>query len=520
MPDEAGRQPQDATSRTGTAALAVQMTGISKAFGPVQALDDVDFRVAPGEVHGLLGENGAGKTTLMNVLTGLYLADAGSVSLHGEAVELRQPADAVSQGVGMVHQHFELVQAFTALENILLGAETATWSMNTAAHRARITELATQYGFNVRLDHAVAAMEIGDQQKVEILRILYAGSNILVLDEPTTHLTPTEVDQLFSSVRELAAEGLAVVLIAHKLHEVFAVCDRITVLRHGRLAGSLDVAAADRGEVVAMMMGEDVAVPEVRPKACEISDEVVLSLDGAGGRGGPTDVVLVDLDLRVHRGEFVGIAGVAGNGQRELMELLAGLRSIQQGRMHAGGQDVTAARVDERIMAGVAVLPGDRMREGVLPASPLYETYALGRHLLQDGFAPALLEEQAREMITHFDVRTSGPTAPTASLSGGNIQKVLVARALAVSDHADGGAMVVMNPTSGLDVGAAAFVHTQLVATCEAGGGVLLISEDLDELLMLCDRIVVLAHGRFVGEQVADGYDRLALGDMMVAAND
>ncbi len=499
--------------------VAVEMAGIAKSFGDVHALDDVTFRVAPGEVHGLLGENGAGKTTLMNVLTGLYLADRGDVALHGQHVDLRTPSDAVGHGVGMVHQHFELVQAFSALENILLGAVTATWSMDTASHRERIADLADHYGFTVDLDTRVADMEVGDQQKVEILRILYAGADILVLDEPTTHLTPAEVDHLFASVRELAAEGLAVVLIAHKLHEVFAVCDRVTVLRHGRLAGSLDVAAAAHADVVAMMMGDDATMVEARAKTCDIGEDEVLSLRGVTATGGAVDVHLHDLDLQVHRGEFVGIAGVAGNGQRELMELLAGLRPITTGRMHASGVDVTHARVDERIRAGVAVLPGDRMREGVLPASPLYETYALGRHLLHDHFSPHDLQDQARDMIARFDVRTSGPTAPTASLSGGNIQKVLVARALDVSEHAGGGAMVVMNPTSGLDVGAAAFVHDQLVRTCEAGGGVLLISEDLDELLALCDRVVVLSHGRLAGQQVAGDYDRLVLGDLMVAAH-
>ncbi len=502
-----------------TEPLAVEMAGISKAFGDVRALDDVTLRVDPGEIHGLLGENGAGKTTLMNVLTGLYLADAGEVTLHGHHVDLRSPSDAVGHGVGMVHQHFELVQAFTALENILLGAVTATWTMDTASHRERIAELAEHYGFTVDLDTRVADMEVGDQQKVEILRILYAGADILVLDEPTTHLTPAEVTQLFASVRELASEGLAVVLIAHKLHEVFAVCDRLTVLRRGRQVGSLDVASADHADVVAMMMGDDASMLEARAKTCEIGTDEVLSLRGVTATGAATDVTLEGLDLTVHRGEFVGVAGVAGNGQRELMELLAGLRPVSSGRMHATGDDVTDARADERIRAGVAVLPGDRMREGVLPASPLYETYALGRHLLQDGFSPPDLQDQARTMIDRFDVRTSGATAPTASLSGGNIQKVLVARALAVSEHAGGGAMVVMNPTSGLDVGAAAFVHDQLVRTCEAGGGVLLISEDLDELLALCDRVVVLSHGRLVGQQVAGDYDRLVLGDLMVAAH-
>lgn len=499
---------------------AVSMRGISKRFGDTQALDDVIFTVQPGEIHGLLGENGAGKTTLMNVLTGLYRADSGSVDIHGKAVTLTQPADAIAHGVGMVHQHFELVQAFTALENILLGAEKGRWSMDQRAHREAIESLASQYGFELDLDRKVADLEIGQQQKVEILRILYSGTDILILDEPTTHLTPAEVDQLFASTRELAARGLSVILIAHKLHEVTAVCDRITVLRRGVGAGSRTVSDVERHEIVAMMMGEGQEMPQVRSKACEIDDEAVLELRVVMSPGDRDDMALESLDLVVHRGEFVGIAGVAGNGQRELMELLAGIRPIVAGTMSTANADVTTADASERILAGVAVLPGDRMREGVLPANPLFETYALGRHLLHAGFDTSAMQEQAREMIERFDVRTSDEMAPTASLSGGNIQKVLVARALSISAHAGGGAMIVMNPTSGLDVGAAAFVHEQLVGTCETGGGVLLISEDLDELLGLCDRIVVLAHGRFVGSQVAGGYDRLELGRLMVADRD
>lgn len=501
------------------AAPAVDMRGIDKRFGDTVALAGVDLVVPVGEVHGLLGENGAGKTTLMNVLTGLYRADSGQVRLKGEPVEMRSPRDAIAHRVGMVHQHFELVQAFTAFENILLGADTGTWTMDTAAHRRRIADLAAQYGFEVDLDRRVADLEIGDQQKIEILRILYAGVDILVLDEPTTHLTPHEVEQLFAAVRELAADGLTVILIAHKLHEVLSVVDRLTVLRRGQLAGSLDAEHADEGRIVGLMMGADATIPQVRPKNCEIGDDEVLALRSASSPSDGVAVALEDLNLAVRAGELVGVAGVAGNGQRELVELLAGIRPVAAGTLEVNGTDVTGASVAQRIRQGMAVLPGDRMREGVLPAQPLYETYNLGLHVLSSGrWRPGHLRARAREVIDRYDVRCAGESAPTAGLSGGNIQKVLVARALSISDEADGGIVVAMNPTSGLDVGAAAFVHDQLVRTCEQGGGVLLISEDLDELLHMSDRVLVLSQGRIVSSQSRDAYDRYQLGRHMVAA--
>ena len=497
----------------------IEMRGISKRFGSTVALDDVDLAIGRGEIHGLLGENGAGKTTLMNVLTGLYRADTGEVLLKGERVELRSPRDAIAHRVGMVHQHFELVQAFTALENILLGADIGNWSVDESSHRARITELARHYGFEIDLDRRVADLEIGDQQKIEILRILYAGVDILILDEPTTHLTPAEVEQLFGAVRELAADGLTVVLIAHKLREVLSIVDRLTVLRRGRVAGSLGADTADPPRIVALMMGDDREVPEPRAKACEVEAHEVLRLDGAGAPSDGVSVALTDLAATVCRGELVGVAGVAGNGQRELVELLAGVREVGSGQVVVGGHDVTGASVAERIRAGVAVLPGDRIREGILPAQSVYESYILGLHCrAETAWDVRAIKGRARSMIERYDVRTPNEEVATATLSGGNIQKVLVARALTIAEQAEGGLLVAMNPTSGLDVGAAAFVHEQLINVCEHGGGVLLISEDLDELMTLCDRIVVLSKGRFVSEQRRGEYDRFELGRFMVAA--
>ncbi len=497
----------------------VELLGIRKVFGDTIALDGVDLTVRRGEIHGLLGENGAGKTTLVNVLTGLYRADEGTIRIKGETVDVRTPRDAIRHRVGMVHQHFELVQAFSAIENILLGAGSDRDTDRRAGQARQIAELAHHHGFSIDLDRKVADMEIGDQQKVEILRILYAGVDIMILDEPTTHLTPAEVDHLFETIRGLAADGLTVILIAHKLREVLAVVDRVTVLRRGQQAGSVDRADADESVLVSMMMGSEQEVATIATETREVQEEVLLELAGVSAPSDGVSVALRGLDLAVHRGEVVGVAGVAGNGQRELMEVMAGIRPSAAGRTSVRWYDVTTAGAAERIQRGVAVLPGDRMREGVLPASPLYETYTLGRHVLHQGrWRLSALRERTRQVIERYDVRTPSEMVPTATLSGGNIQKILVARALSISEDAHGGVVVAMNPTSGLDVGASAFVHQQLVRTGEMGGAVLLISEDLDELLLLCDRIVVLSEGALTAEQRRGGYDRHELGRYMVAA--
>lgn len=499
--------------------LAVELRGIHKRFGDNVALDDVDLVVAKGEVHGLLGENGAGKTTLMNVLTGLYRADEGEVRIKGNTVDIRTPRDAISHKVGMVHQHFELVQAFTAFDNIMLGASGRKRASDRSAQRQEILDMARHYGFSIDLDRRVADLEIGDQQKIEILRILYAGVDIMILDEPSTHLTPEEVDLLFEAVRTLAAEGMTVILIAHKLREVLSVVDRLTVLQRGRLAGTLDRAEADEAAIVAMMMGADRELPVVPEKIAEAGTQQVLRLEDVSAETDDVSVNLHSLNLSVAEGELVGIAGVAGNGQSELVEVIAGTRAITSGKLGVRHRDLTDATIASRIRGGIAVLPGDRIREGVLPGSPVFETYALGPHVMDTNrWSSGTWRERARSIIERFDVRTPSETVPTATLSGGNIQKVLVARALTISEQARGGVLVAMNPTSGLDVGAAAFVHEQLVQTCENGGGVLLISEDLDELLSICDRILVLSEGQLVMEQKRADFDRQVLGRHMVAA--
>ena len=502
--------------------VAVEMAGVSKRFGSVQALHAVDFSCRAGEVHALLGENGAGKTSLMNVLAGLYRADAGTIRLHGRVVEMRSPRNAIAHDIGMVHQHFELVRAFSAFENIVLGVEKRVWSMDADRHRGAIAKLARRYGFDVDLDRHVRDLEIGDQQKVEILRILATGARVLILDEPTTHLTPIEVERLFGSVREFARSGLTVILIAHKLREILAVADRLTVLRRGRLVGTLDAADADEPGVVEMMIGERGALGTASCPRTVVGPGTVLAVRGAASAEDQRAVDLADVDLTVRSGELVGVAGVAGNGQKELVELLCGLRPLAAGSILLGERDVSRCSVRERIRAGLATLPGDRIREGILPGAPLFESYALGLHQIWDrgGWQPGTVRDEAQSMIGRFRVVAPGADAPTAVLSGGNIQKVLVARALAIAGQGGDSVLVAMNPTSGLDVGAAAFVHGQLGAMCSRGAGVLLISEDLEELLAICHRILVLYRGRVVGSYEREAFDRYAIGAGMVGSGD
>jgi len=514
----------NAAAAASPAPPAIEMAGISKRFGATRALDDVAFTAHAGEVHALLGENGAGKSTLMYVLAGIYHPDRGTMQRAGAGVVFRSPADAINQGIGIVHQHFELVQALSVFDNIVLGAERRSWRLNRQYHRRHIAELAERYGFSVDLDRRVQELEIGDQQKVEILRILYAGVDVLILDEPTTHLTPAEVERLFGLVRELTGSGLTVILIAHKLREVLAIAGRVTVLRRGKLVGTIDAAAATEAALVGMMMGGGDAIAAVTRESRagrEPAEAVAMSLRGAGTAADRRAVQLTDLDLDVREGELVGVAGVAGNGQRELVELLAGLRAATHGAIRVCGRDLTRTSVADRIRAGVAVVPGDRLIEGILGGGAICETYALGLHQMwrDERWSPALMRERARHMIAEFDVTAPHELAVTATMSGGNIQKVIVARALAISAGCAGGVIVAMNPTSGLDVRAAGFVHEQLLRACAGGRGLLLISEDLDELMALADRIVVLHQGHFVAAYPRAGFDRYAIGARMVGSD-
>jgi len=518
-------------------AVAVDMQGVSKSFGAVRALDSACFTARHGEVHALLGENGAGKTTLMNVLSGLYLADSGEVTIRGEAVHMTSPQDAARHGVGMVHQHPELIGAFTGHENVALARTGGGLGRRFDHGCQELESLAEQYGLPVDLRKRVCDLAMGERQKVEILRELCRGATILILDEPTTHLTPGEFDGLFSAIRQLASSGLSAILISHKLHEVFAVADQITVLRKGRTVGTRSRSDVTQDALITMMLGT-AAAEEARavtgtaektqaapqPSAAERAESggpPLLTVSGVRVRSGPRRLEVDELTVR--RGEIVGVAGVAGNGQRELVDVLIGTLGTRRGRLCLGDRDITKASVAQRIRAGIAVLPDDRLHEGSLPSAPLWQTYTLGLHqtLRSARWDPRDLRRQTQFAIGEFGIAARSPNAITADLSGGTLQRAIVARSLRILSASNGGLLVAVNPTQGLDVGGTRFVRDHLRELLRHNGAVLLISEDLDELFELSDQITVLFAQALVAEYVRGDFDRYRIGaDMLGAERD
>lgn len=496
--------------------LIVEMRGLTKRFGDVVALDAVDFTLQRGEIHALLGENGAGKTTLMNVLSGLYRADAGRVTVDGMLAHLSAPREALRQGIGMVHQHFELVPQFTILENVILGREGALW-LRGGRQRAGVEALARQYGLAVDLDARVRTLSVGVQQKVEILRALYRGVRVLILDEPTTLLTPQEVDALFATIAAFTRQGLTVVFITHKIHEALAVSSRITVMRRGRVVATLPRHRVDEQRLVELMMGES---PPRR------------ALDGGTIRGAEPVLVVRDLvvagdrgsravdgcSFEVRPGELVGIAGVAGNGQKELGEALVGVRRPASGVLLLRGIDAATLSVRERLRHGLTYIPEDRIRDGILPGMTLAETLILGPHHFmfpRGRYHAARAEAACREAIAEFHIVAPDAHVPSAHLSGGNIQKAIAARAFLLSQVVGSRVLLAMHPTRGLDVRATEFLHDRLRGFVRAGGAVLLISEDLDELMSLSDRLLVLYCGTVVAAFDRAQFDPYRIGAAM-----
>ncbi len=495
------------TSDDGDRPPAVAARGITKHFPGVVANADVDLTVEHGEVHALLGENGAGKTTLAAVLTGLYEPDAGEFVLAGQRHRFRSPREALAQGVGMVHQHFRLVDRFTVAENIALGDRRQPLLLSQRRLERKLGDLSERYGLEIDLGARVGDLSVGERQRVEIVKILHRGVDVLLLDEPTAVLTPQEAEALFTAVRAMAADGKAVVFITHKLGEVMAVADRVTIMRDGRVVGTVATAASDEQELAQLMVGRTVDLSPRR--AQEPAGEAVLSVRDLRLDVGPAEAgqALRDLTLAVHSGEIVGVAGVAGNGQVELAEVVAGLRAPSAGQVEVGGADVTGAGVLSTRRAGLAYVPEDRLGTGLAPGLSIADNLLLTR---ERGFIVdrRAAKRQAEETIAAFDVKARGPSAPTGGMSGGNVQKILLARELRGTARA----LVVAAPTRGLDVGATAFVRGLLDDRRRNGCGILLISEDLDELRALADRIVVLYEGRIVLERPGQHADVTELG--------
>lgn len=478
---------------------ALEAVGVTKVFPGVVANAGVDLPLRRGEVHALLGENGAGKSTLAAILTGLYHPDAGHLRRDGREVVLRTPRDGLERGIGMVHQHFRLVDRFTVAENVALGDRRLPWRMSAARIRMAVAEVAERYRLPVDPDAVVGDLSVGEQQRVEILKVLHRGVDVLLLDEPTAVLTPQETEALFDTVRTMAEAGKAVAFISHKLSEVLAVADRITVLRDGHVVGTLAPAEATAEQLAELMVGRPVDLSPRRaaaPPGRPLLRAENLSLAAVDGRGG-----LEDINLEVRAGEIVGVAGVAGNGQRELAETLAGLRAPSAGRVLIEHTEVTGRGPAVTRAAGLSYVPEDRLGTGLAPGLSIADNLRLTDDL------PLWLDrrsadEHAERVIADFDVRTTGPDAVTRNLSGGNAQKVLLARELGTREG-EQRALIVASPTRGLDVGATEFVRQLLDARRAQGCGILLISEDLDEVRALSDRIVVLYEGRIVLERPA-----------------
>ncbi|MGH8873731.1 MAG: ABC transporter ATP-binding protein [Acidimicrobiia bacterium] len=494
--------------------LALQARGITKRFPGVVANDGIDLDLRPGEVLALLGENGAGKSTLVNILYGLYHPDEGTIRMGGEEVRFSSPQDAIRRGIGMVHQHFQLVPVMTVTENIMLGAEVVgragLLDRKTAAER--IGRLSQDYRLKVDPEALVEDLPVGTQQRVEIIKALYRRADILILDEPTAVLTPQEAEDLFRVMRELTGKGVSIIFITHKLKEVLAVADRIGVLRQGRLVGSTNSAEATEQSLAEMMVGRRVLLRV--EKAPAQPDEQVLVVEGLTVDDDRGQRAIDDVTFAVRSGEVLGVAGVEGNGQRELVEAITGLRPVRSGRITITGVDATGA--SPRRVTGLAVshIPEDREKHGLVMAYSVADNLVLNRYY--DFGNPWWLdheevERNALELVKRFDVRTPSITTLMGSLSGGNKQKCIVAREFSHPVRL----LVAAQPTRGIDVGSIEFVHRQIIASRDEGVAVLLVSAELDEVLSLADRIVVMCDGRIIGAVAGEAATREEVGLLM-----
>ena len=477
----------------------------------------MDFEAAAGEVHALLGENGAGKTTLSNILTGLYRPDEGEIVLFGRPVEFHSPRDALDAGIAMVHQHFRLVSPFTVAENVVLGDHRdigRTFLLHTRAIEQKVAELSRRYGLAVDPRARIWQLSLGEQQRVEILKALYQDARILILDEPTAVLTPQEADALFETIRAMADDGRTVIFISHKLHEVKAVAHRVTVLRRGRSIGTLPAADATPRSLAALMVGREIELG--RQNGSREVGEPRVELEGVSADGDRGVAAVKNVSLTVRAGEIVAVAGVAGNGQRELAETIAGMRVTSAGKIRVAGRTLKGGDPREAIAAGVAYVPEDRLGTAVAPGLSVASNVVLKSYRKPPAsLGPLLLAHKIRElaqsMMRRYDVRAAGPDTPAWQLSGGNLQKVVLAREFSGSPVL----LVAASPTRGLDVAGIETVHSYLRGAAEHGVGVLLISEDLDEILALADRVVVMYEGAVVGERAAESATVEELGLLM-----
>ena len=477
----------------------LELRNITKTFGSVVANDNVSFKIEKGTIHAIVGENGAGKSTIMRIAYGFYRADSGEILVDGNPVNIRTPQDAINLGIGMVHQHFMLVDTMTVGENIILGAEGGNpASIDWKKANQEISALSNELRLGVNPKALIEDLSVGAQQRVELLKALYRNAELLILDEPTAVLTPQEVEDFFNILRRMREQGKTIVIITHKLEEVLAISDDVTVMRDGRVVGNVKTAETNAKELARMIVGRDVLLrvekTDARPSEPVLSIEN-LSVSGKHGEA------LSDVSLNVRAGEIVGIAGIEGNGQTEIIEAIAGLIPVQSGSIRLSGNEISRLSVRKRTEMGIAHIPEDRHKRGLLLDSDLGENAILGAHyrapVASGGFLnSAVIERKTREIIENFDVRPPNPELTAKSLSGGNQQKLIIGREFELNPKL----LLVSQPTRGVDIGAIEFIHRKLIALRDAGTAVLLVSAELEEVTALADRLLVIHKGRFAGE--------------------
>ncbi len=495
---------------------AVVMRGILKRFPGVIANEDVNLEVGVGEIHALLGENGAGKTTLMNILYGIYQQDSGEIYIRGELTEIHSPQDAINLGIGMVHQHFRLVETHTVTENVVLGLG-KNFLFKEKEARRKIRELADKYGLNVDPDAKIWQLSAGEQQRVEILKALYRGAQILILDEPTSMLTPVEIEELLNTLHRMTEEGHTIIFITHKLDEVTSVSHRVTVLQHGKVVTTLETAKTDENELARLMVGREVLF-RLEKEPVEIGSPV-LHIENLHALNDKDLPALKGINLEVRVGEILGVAGVAGNGQREFVEALTGLRSVSQGSIVLKGEDITKSSPRARIDSGMSCIPSERLR-ALIPNMSIAENMILKNYRRPPISSGPVLDQKkinsfADELIAEYEVKTPNRETPIKMLSGGNIQRALLAREISTEPSV----LIAASPTSGLDVGATETVWKLLLEQREQGRAVLLVSEDLDEVFTLSDRIAVLYEGEIMGILPGKDENLEKIGLMMAGAS-
>lgn len=501
-------------------AAVLELRGITKAFPGVLANDRIDLTLEDGEIHALLGENGAGKTTLMNILYGLYQPDDGEIFVRGQKAEIHEPNDAIRLGIGMVHQHFMLVPVFTATENVMLGVESMQYGVLLDRRKAaqRIRDISDQYKLEVDPDAYIRDLAVGVQQRVEIIKVLYRNADILILDEPTAVLTPQEVEELFKIIHSLREQGKSIIFITHKLKEVMAIADRITVLRQGRSVGTTTPADATAEKLAQMMVGREVEL--VVTKKTAVPGDIVIDVDNLSVMDARGQLKVRGVSFKVHEGEVLGIAGVQGNGQTELVRALTGLAPVEDGHIRVNGVDITNAKPRKILEQGVAHVPEDRQKDGLVLKHPVHDNLVLNTYYHPPFAKGANLQFEeiyaaAADRAYQFDIRTPSIFVPANTLSGGNQQKVIVAREFSRPIRL----LIASQPTRGLDVGSIEYIHQRIVQKRDEGVAVLLVSPELDEVLALSDRIAVMYRGQFVAVLPARQATRQTLGLLMAGVH-